>query len=328
MNNQSLLYSYDKKITIWELKNKIDFDWYDFSDITSQIQSNNIHAIVDWESDFHYKFNIIKSQPYIIYYIGDLSLLDKDILWIVWPRKKTSYSDKVLDRLLQSASKYDLVTISGMAEWVDQLCHSFSIKNNVPTIAVLGWWIMRYLNRAERNIISSIVDHWWLIISEFKLSFEPTNYSFPQRNRLIAGLCNTLFLPQAWSRSGSLITVDFAIDMSKPIYGVADNIFSLESLWLHQYIADKKINLVSDFDKFLSSHFHYKWSDKNISTPDIILSENEKKILTTIAASWSISVDELYSLSHITYQELFWLLTILEMNNLIYQPSPSIYKIL
>ncbi|MFZ2911969.1 MAG: DNA-processing protein DprA [Candidatus Absconditicoccaceae bacterium] len=328
MNNQSLLYSYDKKITIGELKNKIDFDGYDFSDITSQIQSNNIHAIVDGESDFHYKFNIIKSQPYIIYYIGDLSLLDKDILGIVGPRKKTSYSDKVLDRLLQSASKYDLVTISGMAEGVDQLCHSFSIKNNVPTIAVLGGGIMRYLNRAERNIISSIVDHGGLIISEFKLSFEPTNYSFPQRNRLIAGLCNTLFLPQAGSRSGSLITVDFAIDMSKPIYGVADNIFSLESLGLHQYIADKKINLVSDFDKFLSSHFHYKGSDKNISTPDIILSENEKKILTTIAASGSISVDELYSLSHITYQELFGLLTILEMNNLIYQPSPSIYKIL
>ncbi len=327
MDNKSLLYSHDKEITIWELKNKFEFDWYDFSDIKSHIQKNNIHSIIDWEQNFHYKFHLIKSQPYIVYYIWDLSLIDKDILWVVWPRKKTSYSDRVIDKLLQSASHYDLVTISGMADWVDQLCHSFSIQNNIPTIAVLGWWILRYLNRWERNIISSIVDHWWLIISEFKLNFKPTYYSFPQRNRLIAWLCNALFLPQAWSRSGSLITVDYALDMSKSVYWVADNIFASESLWLNQYITDKKINLVSDFDKFLSSHFHHKSLHKKHSISNIDLSENEKIILTTIADNWEISVDKLCSLSSIPYQELFWLLTILEINNLIYQSSPSVYKI-
>ena len=328
MNNQALLYSYDTKITIWELKNKTDFDWYDFSDIQSRMQDNNIYATVDWESSFHYKFNLIKSPPYIIYYIGDLSLLDKDTLWIVWPRKKTSYSDKVLDKLLQSASTYDLVTISGMAPWVDQLAHLFSIKHNIPTIAVLGGWLRWFLEQSDRNIISQIVQNGWLVISEFKLDFKPTYYSFPQRNRIIAGLCNSLFLPQAWYRSGSLITVDCAIDISKPVYWVADNIFSPESFWLNQYIADKKINLVSDFDKFLSSHFHPKISTKKFSTPNIALSENEKIILTTIADNWEISIDKLCSLSSIPYQELFWLLTILEMNNLIYQSSPSIYKIL
>jgi DNA processing protein len=322
-----LLYSHDKQITIWELKNKTDFDWYDFSDIKSHIQKNNIHSMTDWELNFHYKFHLIKSQPYIVYYIWDLSLLDKDILWIVWPRKKTSYSDRVIDKLLQSAAHYDLVTISGMADWVDQLCHNLSIKNNIPTIAVLGWWILRYLNIWERNILASIIEHWWLIISEFKLNFKPTYYSFPQRNRIIAWLCNALFLPQAWSRSGSLITVDYALDMSKQVYWVSDNIFASESLWLNQYITDKKINLVSDFDKFLSSHFHHKSLHKKHSISNIDLSENEKIILTTIADNWEISVDKLCSLSSIPYQELFWLLTILEMNNLIYQSSPSVYKI-
>ena len=328
MDSQALLYSLDKEITISEIKNKSEFVWYNFSTIQSRAQQNNVHAMIDWDFSFHYKFQLIKSKPYIIYYIWDISLLDRDILWIVWPRKKTFYSDKVISKLLESASSYNLVTISGMAEWVDQLCHSISIKNNIPTIAVIGWWIRRYLNRSDRNIISSIVDHGWLVISEFKLDFKPTYYSFPQRNRIIAGLCNTLFLPQAWSRSGSLITVDCAIDMSKPIYWVADNIFSPESIWLNQYIADKKINLITDFDKFLLSHFKPKSSDKKISTTTITLSENENKILTTIANNWPIWVDQLCLISDIPSKELFWLLTLLEMNNLVYESSPSIYKTL
>jgi len=333
MHLHSLRYSLDETLTISDLKDWKTFD-IDTTILESRAEKANVHAIVDWESDqsvdqseFHYKFHLIKSQPYIIYYIGDLSLLDRDILWIVWPRKKTNYSDKVLNKLLETAQNYNLVTISGMADGVDQLCHSLSIQNDIPTIAVLGWWIRRYLNRSERNIISSIVDHWWLVISEFKLDFQPTSYSFPQRNRLIAGLSDALFLPQAWLKSGSLITVDFAIDMARPVYWVADNIFSPESAWLNRYISEKKINLVSDFDKFLSKHFHPTSSPTKLSKHNIILSENEKKILTTIADNWGIWLDKLCLLSDIPYQELFWLLTMLEINNLIYQSSPSLYKV-
>ncbi len=327
MHPNAIRYSLDDTITLSDLKEWKTFD-IDTDELSFWMQNNHINAIVDPDENFHYKFHLIKSQPYIIYYTGNLSLLDKNILWIVWPRKKTFYSDKVLSKLLETATNYDLVTISGMADGVDQLCHSISIKNNIPTIAVLGWWLRRYLNRSERNIISSILDHGWLVISEFKLDFQPTSYSFPQRNRIIAWLSDVLFLPQAWLKSGSLITVDFAIDMAKPVYGVADNIFSPESAWINQYISDKKISLVSDFDKFLSKYFHSHLSTEKSLASDIILSENEKKILTTIIDNWEISIDQLCLLSDIKYQELFWLLTMLELSNLIYQSSPNIYKIL
>jgi len=327
MYPQALRYSLDDTTTLSDIREWKTFD-IDTAELSSRMLDNNINVAIDWEPIFHYKFHLIKSKPYIIYYTWNLSLLDSNILWIVWPRKKTFYSDKVLSKLLETASNYNLVTISGMAEWVDLLCHSLSIKNNIPTIAVLWWWLRRYLNKSERNIISSIVQHGWLVISEFKLNFQPTNYSFPQRNRIIAWLSDILFLPQAWLNSWSLITVDFAIDMSRSVYWVADNIFAAESAWLNQYIADKKINLVSDFDKFLSSHFIHKSTASKISTSNIILSENEKKILTAISDNWEIWLDKLCTISDIPSQELFSLLTMLEINSLIYQSSPGIYKIL
>jgi DNA processing protein len=64
-------------------------------------------------------------------------LLDKNILGIVGPRKMSSYGQRVVEQMLDYASAYDIVTVSGMAEGVDQLCHSLSISADIPTIAVL-----------------------------------------------------------------------------------------------------------------------------------------------------------------------------------------------
>lgn len=328
MDNQALLYSLDQKITLWDLKNQTDFDDYDFADIQSWTQNHNVHAIIDWQDNFHYKFNLIKSPPYIIYYIWNLDILNWDILGIVWPRKKTFYSDKVLDQLLSLARDYHLVTISGMAPWVDQLAHKLSIKHHIPTIAVLGGGIRWFMEHSDRNIIAQIVQNGWLVISEFKLDFKPTYYSFPQRNRIIAGLSNLLFLPQAGANSGSLITVDFALDMHKSVYGVPDSIFSLESMGINQYISDQKISLVSDFAKFLSSNFVPKSSPLVSRSKDIQLSPSQKTILSLISDQSSIWLDQLSLLSQMPYTELFAIMTILEMHSLVCQSSPGIYKIL
>lgn len=111
------------------------------------------------------------------------------------------YGKKVLETLFGYAGDYDLVTISGMAEGVDQLCHSLSVEHSLPTIAVLGGGLGRYSKRTEREMIQQIVDAGGLVLSEFRLGDQPTNYSFPQRNRIIAGIADLLFLPEAGKKS-------------------------------------------------------------------------------------------------------------------------------
>ena len=64
------------------------------------------------------------------------------------------------------------------------------------------------------------------MLSEFKLNSRPERYTFPQRNRIVAGLSDMVFLPEASEKSGSLITVDFARQMHKDVYGTPNSIFS------------------------------------------------------------------------------------------------------
>lgn len=137
MQHEALLYSLDHTITKQQLQDKeqISYDHERYAKMQERVDEEQIHAIFASE---HLRFSGIKPQPYIVYYLGDITLLDKHILGIVGPRKMSEYGKKVIETLFSYAEGYDLVTVSGMAEGVDQLCHQLSCKQNIPTIAVLG----------------------------------------------------------------------------------------------------------------------------------------------------------------------------------------------
>jgi len=97
-----------------------------------------IRTITAGDPDFHYRLQLIKSKIKQISYLGNISLLSRKILGIVGPRKQTEYGIQILHKLFQEAKDYDLVTVSGMADGIDQLCHHLSIQHGIPTIAVLG----------------------------------------------------------------------------------------------------------------------------------------------------------------------------------------------
>lgn len=96
------------------------------------------------------------------------------------------YADQVLQSLFAEMKGLDMVTVSGLARGVDQKCHQLSLKHTIPTIAVLGGGMRTYLKKNDKRLIHEIVEAGGLVISEFKLDFVPTTWSFPQRNRLIA----------------------------------------------------------------------------------------------------------------------------------------------
>lgn len=326
MQDKALKYSADSELKLSQIKDSLfDFTGIDTSRTLKYVKKNNIWAVIEGEDGFNYKFLTIKSKPYIIYYKWNLDILNKPILWIVWPRKHSWYSEKVLEKLFDSLVKYDVVTISGMAPWVDQLCHNLSIKHNIPTIAVLWWGIGYYLRWKQRHVIDKIVDNWWLVISEFKIDLEPTNYTFPQRNRIIAWLSDVLFLPEAGENSGSLITVDFAMQMRKKIYGTPNDIFSLNSAGLNKMIAEWYIQPVYDFDLFLNQYFTKSSENKKNNYRNLTL--QEQKIITILSENWPSDISQIVYKTSLSFDEILQLISVLEMDNYVYQDMPGLYQL-
>ena len=327
MESEILIYSAYEEMTYSELKNiniEMFVDDPKIKDTQALFEKNQINAILLWKENYHTKLHSILWAPYIIHYLWDISLLDRQILGVVWPRKPSQYSFKVLENMFNYAKNYELVTVSGMAEWVDQLCHAFSVKNHIPTIAILWWGILHFLQWPNRYIIDTIVQNWWLVLSEYKINFKPTKYSFPQRNRIISGLSDILFLPEAWEKSWSLITADFAYQQNKPIYVTPNDIFSTTSRWVHQLISDKKANIIVDFEKFFQENFPKK---SELAQQALInLSPEEKIIIDTLHENWELDLTNLIQQTNIDATNLINHLTMLEINQYIYQNSPWIYS--
>lgn len=328
INPHALIYSSHQDITIWNLKESNYDPSIDTTLVANWMASHDVDAIVEWDQNYPNKISNISSNPYILYYQWNIDLLKKPILGIVGPRNHTDFAKSIVQKIINQAINHDLVTISGLASGVDQLAHRFSLGKNIPTIAVLGWWFSPFLKSKDRDLIQKIVSNWWLILSEFKLSQKPQTYTYPQRNRIIAGLSDVLFLPEACKKSWSLITVDFAKKQQKPIYGTPNLSSPSMSDWLHEYLQNWIVRPLLDIKSMLNLHFpkDSKIAEKEkvslLSTfdPDTqklleIIQNQSQPTISTLLQQW-FSTEKIYPA-----------LARLEMENIIHQPAPGVYSI-
>ncbi len=321
-------YSSSSSPTIGQLKEWLFFDDSELQSVSDQMTSLWVKAICDQDPEFPAKAHKMRPAPYILYYQWDISLLNRPILGVVWPRQPSIYAGKILDRMFKIADRYNMVTISGLALWVDQLAHRLSIERGIPTIAVLWGGLWDYLQRSDRHLIASIVAHGGLVVSEFRLFQPPENYTFPQRNRIIAGLSDVLFLPEAGKKSGSLITVDFAHKMGIPIYGTPYDIFSPESQWLHTQISLWTIKPLFDLDSLFKNHFSLKAKTQAHTKIPNDLSPDESLVIRCLRQVKSCSLEYLSSITKTSPSTLLWLMSLLEIKALVRQSSPGVYSIL
>ena len=335
-----LAYSLDENLTPSELRKAEDFsEFFENSDnqhsaekLETWMNQHNIIWLLDDDAEFPHQFTSIKNPPAILYAMWNLKILNNQILWIVWPRDMSQYANQVMQALFTQIWNSNIVTVSWMARGVDHLCHQLSIGYHLPTIAILGWGLRYYWNSSARSFMEQIIQNGWLILSEFKLDFKPTAWSFPQRNRVIAGLSDAIFLPEAREWSWSLITADFAYQQHKPIFVVPNPIFSENGVWSNNLVTSWKANLLSDFSPILKLFGIDNWEeeiiqncqDNSLSSLDAITNE-EKDLLKIVSKHHNQDFSQWMSEISSDYWEAMVKLTDLEMQWYVSQTTPGNY---
>lgn len=174
--------------------------------------------------------------PLVLFYAGDLALLQRPRLGIVGARDASSYGVGVLRGFIPEIVKHRLVVVSGLARGIDGLSHRITLEHRGMTIGVIGCGIDRCYP-AENQQLQAAVASRGLVLSEYGWGEPPLAYHFPERNRVIAGLVQTLLVVEAKRRSGSLITANLALDKNRNVCAVPGRIDTIRSLGCNELIA-------------------------------------------------------------------------------------------
>lgn len=164
------------------------------------------------------------------------------------------------------------------------------------------------------------------MISEYKLELEPNKYTFPQRNRIIAGLADTVVLPEAAEKSGSLITAKYALQSQTPLYVAPNSIFEPTSRGTNRLLQQQKCHSIDPEYSLLSDHF-FSTQDKGTTRELDLLSEDEQKIYHHLYQYGETNVTHLALQTMIGASQLLTILTTLELQGIIYESSPATYRV-
>lgn len=207
-----------------ELKRKTAYaETLDRAEILAELEQKNIGYITHEHRLYPHLLKEIYDFPYILYYRGDPGLLGENMLGVVGSRKATDYTKKSLELLLPSLK--NIAIISGLAYGADEAAHRVAISNNMKTIGVLAFGHDTHYPKTTADIrIEMEKNH--LTISEYPPGTSIQKWQFVARNRIIAGCARGVLVTEAEEKSGSLITLEMALDDNRNVYCLPGNITS------------------------------------------------------------------------------------------------------
>ncbi len=173
----------------------------------------------------------IPDAPEKLWLEGSLPGPETKILCVVGSRKFTPYGKDACEKLISGLRGYDVVIVSGLALGIDAIAHKAALDAGLKTIAVPGSGLDRSVlyPSTNRQLAEKILESGGALVSEFEPKFRATPYSFPQRNRIMAGLSHAVLVIEAEIKSGTLITSKFATEYNRDVLTVPGSIFSRNS---------------------------------------------------------------------------------------------------
>lgn len=162
--------------------------------------------------------------PAVLYMKGDHTILSAKLkVAIIGSRKATPYSSEAMALIVPPLVKNNAVIVSGLAKGADTMAHEAAIAYGGKTIAVLGHGLF-HLYPKENQALATEISRNHLLLTEYPPYVKPARWTFPMRNRIISGLSNAVVVTESLLKSGTMSTVEHALDHGKEVYAVPGSV--------------------------------------------------------------------------------------------------------
>ena len=266
----------------------------------------------------------IYDPPYVLYVKGQIKATDDFSIAMVGTRQSTLYGRQVAKKLAGQLAASGVAIISGGARGIDSASHEGALNAGGRTIAVLGTG-MDIIYPSENVSLFQRISEQGAVITQFPFGRKGSKYTFPIRNRIVAGMTQGTVVVEANRSSGALITANLAGEYGRNVYAVPGRIDSPRSAGCHDLIRDGA-QLCESAEDVLSEFTHLKAVNPElvkISMPT--LSPVEQSVYEVLSHE-EMQQDEIIRLSRLSSPQVSVALLQLEMKKLITQHPGRLFR--
>jgi len=263
------------------------------------------------------------APPEVLYVIGTLPEEHLNFLGVVGTRRYSSYGREACINIIEDMAGRNFVIVSGLAKGIDSFSHEAALRRKIKTVAVLGSGLSpEVLFPKENKRLAQKIAEEGAVISEYPYEMKANINTFPQRNRIIAGLSKAVFVVEAKEKSGALITARYALEYNREVLALPGSIFLENAKGTNGLIKDGATPVTSAVD--ILNVFGLQ-SENSLPLEREELSEIEKKILDAMAEP--ILKEELIQKIGLAASQIIPTLTLLEMKGIIRDAGGEIFKV-
>jgi len=281
------------------------------------LDKENIRAVKIDDEEYPKLLKEIKDPPFTLFVRGKIPAFTPRSLSVVGTRKHSTYAKIATEKIVTDLAQRGFVIVSGLALGIDALAHEYALKAGGKTVAFLGSSVAQreIFPANNQKLAEEIISKGGAVISEYPPGFLPTLYSFPMRNRLIAGSTPGTLIIEAPNGSGSLITAANAKEYNRVVMCIPHPINSLfgigGNLLLH-----KDAKLVLKAEDILEI-FNLNLAVKQTTKQTIMnFSPDEEKILNTMSTEPK-NIDSIIRESGLPSPQVSTIMVLLEMREII-----------
>jgi len=188
-----------------------------------------------WDRDYPAALRTIHDPPLLLYVRGRLP--GPESLAMVGSRQASDLGIRLTETMAMEVAESGITVVSGLARGIDAAAHRGALAADGLTIGVLGCGIDRVYPPENAHLFHQIAEQGGLI-SEYPPGAPPLGGHFPGRNRIISGLSRGVAVIEAAADSGSLITVDFALDQGREVFAVPGTVFNKVAEGVNRLLKD------------------------------------------------------------------------------------------
>ena len=297
---------------------------------------HGIRGLVLTDEDYPQRLLECPDAPLVLYYKGNADLNQAKIISIVGTRRVTTYGQDIVRRFVSHLKRYcpQLLIVSGLAYGVDINAHREALVNGYPTVGVLAHGLDTIYPYHHRDTAAEMLNHGGLL-TEFMTQTNADKPNFVRRNRIVAGMADSVILVESAAKGGGLITCEIAQSYNRAVFAFPGNVNAEFSKGCNNLIRDNGAGLISDAEDFIQA---MGWQDevqRQWALADGIerslfpeLSAQEQQIVCLLQETNDVQLNILSVKTGIPIGQLTALLFQLEMKGVVKPLAGGMYHLL